>query len=231
MENTFIIGMAQKFCCVGGLLSCIGAWGGGTPCALPFYICLIFILARIFRECKRFLHGSTAEKRAFILPLPPDHIDFFEQIDVGAATSYLEGMNDAYCQAVPCLEALLGQYGGYNGEKMYSARDLSLRDQPVYCRSQRNIYDINDERPCFDRKIQMENARRPGMIRAHSNEKSKTTTKVVVFSIGCSILAQIHDGKSDGSTLFFPAALRGTALGFLRNDLLVFKATAGVVYR
>ena len=25
-----------------------------------------------------------------------------------------------------------------------------------------NIYDINDERPCFDRKIQMENARRPG---------------------------------------------------------------------
>ena len=58
------MGVAQFYCCVGGHVSCIGAWGVGTPCALPF-IRLDAILAHIPLECKRFFRTLHCPGRFF----------------------------------------------------------------------------------------------------------------------------------------------------------------------
>ena len=60
------MGVAQKFCCVGGSVSCIGAWGVGTPCALPF-IRLALILADSITGCKRFFAVWQRPSRFFVV--------------------------------------------------------------------------------------------------------------------------------------------------------------------
>ena len=58
--------VAQLYCCVGGLITCIGTWGGrNSPCP-ALIIRLGLILDYIFPECKRFF-GLYFVRAAFLL--------------------------------------------------------------------------------------------------------------------------------------------------------------------
>lgn len=100
--------------------------------------------------------GSLPEARHRVLTvtLTPDNIDFFEGLSFEETIAYLEDLDDAYYQAIPGFEELIALYGDDAGRKMYSARDLYLNYQRRYISEQKiSIYDINDERQCFSRRI------------------------------------------------------------------------------
>ena len=60
------MGMAQKFCCVGGRISCIGAWGVGTPCALPLYSPCLYCTA-ICDGAQGVFYGLIVSGRFFVV--------------------------------------------------------------------------------------------------------------------------------------------------------------------
>lgn len=94
------------------------------------------------------------EKRVLTVTLTPDNIDYFEQLSFDDTIAYLEKLDDTYYQIIPSLEELLIIYGDPNGTKMYSARDMYLHYQKRYIADHNlSLYDINDERQCFSRRI------------------------------------------------------------------------------
>lgn len=94
------------------------------------------------------------DRRVLTLTLTPDNIDRFERMDFADTISCLERLDDDYYRTVPGFPQLLEQYGDPSGTRMYSARDLYMHYQIRYIREhQIDIYDINDERQCFSRRI------------------------------------------------------------------------------
>lgn len=68
--------------------------------------------------------------------------------------AYLEKLDDTYYRTVPEFTDLLRLYGDSGGTKMYSARDLYLFYQRRYiAETGIDVYDVNDERQCFSRRI------------------------------------------------------------------------------
>ena len=94
------------------------------------------------------------EKRVLTITLTPENVDFFENLDYGAAIAYMEGLDDAYYQKIPSFTKLCSLYGDPKGEALYSSRDLYLHYQKRYIADHKiDVYDINDERQCFVRRI------------------------------------------------------------------------------
>ncbi len=97
---------------------------------------------------------STPEKRVLTVSLTPGNIEFFEKQSFAETIAYLERLDDAYYRTIPSLPELARLYGNPNGEKFYSERDLYLCYQRRYIKENHiDIYDINDERQCFSRRI------------------------------------------------------------------------------
>lgn len=95
-----------------------------------------------------------ASRRVLTVTLTPDNIAFFEQMDFASTIEWLEKMDDTYYRTVPGLQQLMQLYGDPKGRKMYSLRDLYMHYQKRYIAEQNiRIYDVNDERQCFSRRI------------------------------------------------------------------------------
>jgi len=95
-----------------------------------------------------------SSKRVLTVTLTPDNIGFFEHLDFHDTIAYLENLDDTYYQSIPTFEELIGIYGDPDGTKMFSARDLYLHYQKRYIEDHNLVvYDINDERQCFSRRI------------------------------------------------------------------------------
>lgn len=95
-----------------------------------------------------------ASRRVLTVTLTPDNIAFFEQMDFASTIEWLENMDDTYYRTVPSLRQLMQLYGDPKGRKMYSLRDLYMHYQKRYIAEQNiPIYDVNDERQCFSRRI------------------------------------------------------------------------------
>lgn len=93
-------------------------------------------------------------QRVLTLNLTPSNIEQFEKMNFSHVISYLEKLDDAYYEIIPSFSSLLKIYGNPNGIGMYSARDLYLCYQRKYIQDHGiQIYDINDERQCFSRRI------------------------------------------------------------------------------
>jgi hypothetical protein len=93
------------------------------------------------------------EKRVLTLTLTAENIDFFENMDFGETIAYLEELDDNYYRLIPEFEELMKIYSG-KSSKMYSARDLYMCYQRMYIAEHNlDVYDINDERQCFSRRI------------------------------------------------------------------------------
>ena len=93
-------------------------------------------------------------KRALTITLRPDNIEFFEKMDFAETIAYLERLDDTYYQTVPSFEELMALYGDSNSDKLYSARDLYLNYQRRYLLEHTvSVYDMNDERQCFSRRV------------------------------------------------------------------------------
>ena len=93
-------------------------------------------------------------RRVLAVTLTPDNIDFFENLNFQDTIAYLEKLDDTYYQVIPSFAELMKMYGDANGTKMYSARDLYLHYQRRYLADHPiEIYDMNDERQCFSRRI------------------------------------------------------------------------------
>lgn len=105
-------------------------------------------------EWVRSASSFQAGRRILTVTLTPDNIDFFEQLSFEETISYLEKLDDDYYQAIPDFRELLDMYGNPEGTMMYSARDLSLHYQRRYIAEHNlSIYDVNDERQCFSRRV------------------------------------------------------------------------------
>ena len=95
-----------------------------------------------------------SEQRVLTVTLTPDNISFFENQSFDETIAYLEALDDEYYKIIPNFESLIKQYGNLNGNRMYSARDLYMTYQRRYIEDHHiSIYDINDERQCFVRRI------------------------------------------------------------------------------
>jgi len=110
-----------------------------------------------FRPEKEWVRCTSlpqSQKRVLTVTLTPGNIDFFEHLDFQDTIAHLEKLDDAYYQVIPCFEALLNAYGNADSTKMYSSRDLYLHYQRRYIEEHSiSIYDMNDERQCFSRRI------------------------------------------------------------------------------
>ena len=110
-----------------------------------------------FRPEREWVHAGPlpeSESRVLTVTLTPDNVDFFEKMDFASAIAYLEELDDTYYQVNPGFEELLAMYGDPDGMKMYSARDLYMYYQKKYIDAHNiEIYDINDERQCFSRRM------------------------------------------------------------------------------
>lgn len=105
-------------------------------------------------EWLRSLPLPQSTKRVLTITLTPENIDFFEQLDFQDTIAYLEKLDDTYYQVIPDFETLMKAYGDVDSTKMYSARDLYLHYQRRYIAQHHiEVYDINDERQCFSRRI------------------------------------------------------------------------------
>lgn len=94
------------------------------------------------------------ERRVLTVTLTPDNIEFFENLSFADTIAYLEELDDTYYRTVPEFSELLRLYGDPEGTKMYSARDLYLCYQRRYIAENGiDVYDVNDERQCFSRRI------------------------------------------------------------------------------
>ena len=94
------------------------------------------------------------ERRVLTVTLTPENIEFFEKLDFGETITWLENLDDTYYKTVPGFRELMKQYGDPNGRKLYSARDLYMHYQKKYLAEHPiRVYDMNDERHCFSRRI------------------------------------------------------------------------------
>ena len=94
------------------------------------------------------------EKRVLTVTLRPENVAFFENQTFAETIAYLEKLDDDYYATIPAVEELAQIYGNPNGNRYYSARDLSLHYQRRYIADHNlEIYDINDERHCFSRRF------------------------------------------------------------------------------
>ena len=88
------------------------------------------------------------------MPMTPENISLFEKQTFDETIAYLERLDDEYYETIPSFETLINQYGNLNGDRLYSARDLYMTYQRRYIEDHHiSIYDINDERQCFVRRI------------------------------------------------------------------------------
>lgn len=95
----------------------------------------------------------SPERRVLTLTLTAKNIDFFENMGFKETIAYLEELDDNYYRMIPAFEELMKIYGR-KSSKMYSARDLYMRYQQMYIDEHNlDVYDINDERQCFSRRI------------------------------------------------------------------------------
>ncbi len=95
----------------------------------------------------------SPERRVLTLTLTSKNIDFFENMGFKETIAYLEELDDNYYRLIPEFEELMKIYGR-KSSKMYSARDLYMCYQRMYIAEHNlKIYDINDERQCFSRRI------------------------------------------------------------------------------
>lgn len=95
----------------------------------------------------------SPERRVLTLTLTSKNIDFFENMGFKETIAYLEELDDNYYRLIPEFEELMKIYGR-KSSKMYSARDLYMCYQRMYIAEHHlKIYDINDERQCFSRRI------------------------------------------------------------------------------
>lgn len=94
------------------------------------------------------------EKRVLTVTLTPENLAFFEGLSFAETIAYLEKLDDDYYAAIPTATELARLYGDPDGERYYSARDLYLHYQQRYIADNGiEIYDINDERQCFSRRL------------------------------------------------------------------------------
>lgn len=111
---------------------------------------------RFKSECDWLSMGefSTPQKRVLTLSLTPENIEKFEVMPFADAIAYLEALDDNYHRAMPSMAELAALYGDPSSEKWYSQRDLLLRWQRQYTADNGlELYDINDERGHFSRRI------------------------------------------------------------------------------
>ena len=95
-----------------------------------------------------------SEQRVLTVTLTPENISLFEKQTFDETIAYLERLDDEYYETIPSFETLINQYGNLNGDRLYSARDLYMTYQRRYIEDHHiSIYDINDERQCFVRRI------------------------------------------------------------------------------
>ena len=95
-----------------------------------------------------------SEQRVLTVTLTPENISLFEKQTFDETIDYLERLDDEYYETIPSFETLINQYGNLNGDRLYSARDLYMTYQRRYIEDHHiSIYDINDERQCFVRRI------------------------------------------------------------------------------
>jgi hypothetical protein len=95
-----------------------------------------------------------SEHRVLTVTLTPENISLFEKQTFDETIDYLERLDDEYYETIPSFETLINQYGNLNGDRLYSARDLYMTYQRRYIEDHHiSIYDINDERQCFVRRI------------------------------------------------------------------------------
>ena len=93
-------------------------------------------------------------RRVLTLSLTPENVDYFESLPFDDTIRYLEKLDDDYYAAIPSFRELLDRYGDPQGTRLYSARDLYLHYQRRYIQENNiDIYDINDERQHFSRRI------------------------------------------------------------------------------
>ena len=92
-------------------------------------------------------------KRMLTVSLTPENIGHFESLPFEETIRYLEGLDEAYYNALPPVRELMARYGNPDSEELYSFRDLCLRygrqhfgDHPM------ELYDVTDERNCFSRR-------------------------------------------------------------------------------
>ena len=94
------------------------------------------------------------DRRVLTLTLTRENIERFEKMDFADTIVYLESLDDEYYSRIPSFSELIKVYGDPNGSKLYSARDLYMAYQRRFIRDRKlNVYDINDERQCFSRRI------------------------------------------------------------------------------
>lgn len=98
--------------------------------------------------------GALPQKRALTLNLTGENIARFESIGFAETLAYLEGLDDAYYDAIPCFAELLQLYGDPRSSRLYSARDLYLNYQRRYIADHGlTLHDVNDERQCSSRRF------------------------------------------------------------------------------
>jgi len=94
------------------------------------------------------------QKRVLALSLTPDNIAHLEAMEPADTIAWLEQLDDDYHCAIPSLNELIQHYGDPLGQAFYSQRDLYLTYQRQYIRDNHlDLYDINDERQCFSRRV------------------------------------------------------------------------------
>ena len=109
-----------------------------------------------FRTEAEWLHTEVPEatRRVLTLTLTPENVDMFEQMYFSDTIAYLENLDDAYYQAVPTFQELAKAYGNPEGQELYTARDLYMQYQRRFLAAHNiSVYDVNDERQCFSRRI------------------------------------------------------------------------------
>ena len=85
--------------------------------------------------------------------LTPENIEFFEALPFDETIRYLEGLDEAYYNALPPVPELMERYGNPDSDALYSFRDLCLHWERRYLREHpADIPDVTDERGCFSRR-------------------------------------------------------------------------------
>jgi sulfatase maturation enzyme AslB (radical SAM superfamily) len=109
-----------------------------------------------FRTEAEWLNSKIPEatRRVLTLTLTSDNVNMFEHMDFAETIAYLEKLDDQYYQTVPSFSELAKIYGNPKGHELYSFRDLYMHYQRKYLADRKiTIYDVNDERQCFSRRI------------------------------------------------------------------------------
>ena len=111
---------------------------------------------RMYRTEAQWLHSDSLplpERRMLTVSLTPENVEFFESLPFDETIRYLEGLDEAYYNALPPVPELMECYGNPDSEELYSFRDLFLHYGRQYFRDHpMELYDVTDERNCFSRR-------------------------------------------------------------------------------